>query len=218
MNMTATKERPILFRPQLVRAILEGRKTQTRRRLSKREYGWWAAQSWERDEDGWPMVDDEYGDFHRLPCHYGMPGDRLWVRETHQLHSQGEDTEPAVTYRADGVHEKKWRPSIFMPRWASRLLLEITKVRFEKLSAITEEDAKAEGIEPAAVPLVVELQPNASVELISRVVNPPVTLSYRTAFHNGFRKINKLKDGFDPWLWVLDFKVAQTSHSRQEER
>lgn len=115
-------EKPILFSGQMVRAILEGRKTMTRRIC--------------KDEN-------DKGRFE--------VGDRLWVRETHAP-CIGGPFEPgnAVLYRADkcDYYEKLlWRPSIFMPRWASRITLEITGVRLERLQYITEDDAKSEGVE-----------------------------------------------------------------------
>ena len=75
MATTATRERPILFSGPMVRAILEGRKTMTRRVVK------WAGIS-DQDDDNWPMYEDHYGDWHREPCPYGDVGDRLWVRET----------------------------------------------------------------------------------------------------------------------------------------
>ena len=117
------KERPILFSAPMVRAILAGTKTQTRRVVK--------------------LKPDYMETFLRLPnkvacCPYGQPGGRLWVRETF------EDCESAlhscVLYRADGgTPGTKWTPSIHMPRWASRITLEITGVRVERLQDISEE-------------------------------------------------------------------------------
>ena len=122
-------ERPILFSAPMVRAILDGNKTQTRRVVK--------------------LKPDYMETFLRLPnkvacCPYGQPGGRLWVRETF------EDCESAlhscVLYRADGgTPGTKWTPSIHMPRWASRITLEITGVRVERLQDISEEDAISEG-------------------------------------------------------------------------
>ena len=177
--MAAIKERPILFSAPMVRAILEGRKTVTRRAMkcqpdadasitvesynvavtNRRGYqeagpeifgAWWR--------------DGESG----CKCPYGQPGDRLWVRETwycdhfevqkgpylqpadmHDLDQSREDGE--LVYAADGLapyeqEQPTWKPSIHMPRWACRILLEITEVRVERLQDITEEQALAEGI------------------------------------------------------------------------
>lgn len=158
------KERPILFSAPMVRAILDGRKTQTRRIVKPQ-----------------PERDEQYGGFHwpshaarsmltikdmSAACPYGTRGERLWVRETHAPFSVGEGLDTpvpeCVAYRAtceddgfDYVNGRgevthltvtKWTPSIFMPRWASRIDLEVTGVRVERLHDISEDDAKAEGI------------------------------------------------------------------------
>jgi hypothetical protein len=147
------KERPILFSAPMVRALLDGRKTQTRRIAKPGTVV--------------PIPPGLIGEV-VLPCPYGQPGDRLWVRETHAF-IWPEDYPPErlqdheIQYRADtdgkcfagewpeeerdNEERPKWKPSIFMPRWASRILLEITDVRVERLQDISEEDARAEGVE-----------------------------------------------------------------------
>ncbi len=155
------KERPILFSVPMVRAILEGRKTQTRR-VAKQFYkdyfepdaihqiapGEFIA--WEGKE----IPDEEFTKsvYHTgsgTVCPYGQPGDRLWVRECFGWNPDyPEGIRPC--YRADPGHEYdgiKWKPSIHMPRDASRILLEITDVRVERLNDISESDAIAEGVE-----------------------------------------------------------------------
>jgi hypothetical protein len=133
------KERPILFSGPMVRAILEGHKTMTRR-VMKTQY---------------VNVDklDRYTEEMQLRhCPYGQLGDRLWVRETWAPHDdlavQSRD-EGMIYFRADDEQkystDGKWRPSIFMPRWASRITLELTDVRVERLKEISELDAEAEG-------------------------------------------------------------------------
>jgi len=141
------KERPIIFSDEMVRAILAGEKTQTRRVMKPQPVNLVDAIQWEK-------------------CPQGIPGDRLWVRETwaapgyldHRKPSDIEDWNP-ILYRADGFIARqfevgwswhafmfgRWRPSVFMPRWASRINLEIVNVRVERLQDISEEDAKAEG-------------------------------------------------------------------------
>jgi hypothetical protein len=151
------KERPVIFNGDMIRAILDGRKTQTRRVIRFRQ---WAEH---------PVTDmTEHGPFvgepdnlqswtanHRAPhgdefceqeikCPYGLVGDRLWVRET--WHRQG--CEDLIRYKASGddLHElKKWKSPRFMPRDASRILLEVVSVRVERVQEITEKDARAEG-------------------------------------------------------------------------
>ena len=148
-------ERPILFSGEMVRAILEGRKTQTRRVIKPQPSGGvrWNA-----------VVLNGYGgwtDGHGAPlrCPYGQPGDKLWVRETIYEYEYG-----VWCYRADGeyvrcdpadkgkmlawAHHKKTRScsSIHMPRWASRITRVITEIRAERVQDISEADAMAEGV------------------------------------------------------------------------
>ena len=156
-------ERPILFSAPMVRALLAGTKTQTRRVVKMKSH-----HQIEQRDDGsdWPwMYDGDHDSDWWMPCPYGQPGDRLWVRETWQAVS-GNDrarhimTHPrpdrgwleyAATPRADEP-AYKWRPSIHMPRWASRITLEVTGVRVERLQDISEADALAEGISRLAPP------------------------------------------------------------------
>ena len=161
-------ERPIIFSGAMVRAILDGHKTQTRRVVKLpdgdvRNVRYWAPPSG-RSQEGWadPGVNyHSYGDHGKLignhidPCPYGQPGDRLWVRETMILNWARTPKEHAVaTYAADGavvesVEAWPWKrntlASRHMPRRASRLLLEVKAVRVERLQDITNEDAIAEG-------------------------------------------------------------------------
>lgn len=142
------KERPILFSSSMVRAILDGKKTQTRRVIKLRN-GKLA-----EDEDipaEWPNGEREAHvmDFSRsfpywekLECPYGKPGDRLWVRETCWI----DGVTNHIHYKATDMQiAPKLTPSIFMPRWASRITLEITGVRVERLQDISNKDAQAEG-------------------------------------------------------------------------
>lgn len=147
------KERGMIFKGEMVRAILDGRKTQTRRPIKWKQTRF--TEIGER-EDGskWPWSEDaEHACDFWHPCPFGAVGDRIWVRETWNKYGG------LLTYRADHdwiddmrketVCTAKWVPSIHMPRWASRILLEITDVRVEQLNAISEEDATAEGVPPA---------------------------------------------------------------------
>lgn len=148
-------ERPILFNGDMVRAILDGRKTQTRRLLSVPHAAFHDA-----------------GNGNTRYCPYGAHGGRLWVRETHAVvpasayRCSREDDGSPVPHRVspDG-HEwavyregwsrsapSRWKPSIHMPRWASRITLEVTSVRVERLQSITAEDAFAEGVEVPRCP------------------------------------------------------------------
>lgn len=171
------RERPILFSGPMVRAILDGRKTQTRRVLK------WQPGALDRpfimDDGSWHVTDSRGGHMSPLGLRYA-PGDRLWVREAW---ARSDDHEWLVAYRADGTcgawgwdgdgklafnrhglvldperrdgkgewglgkFGGKWRPSIHMPRWASRITLEVTGVKVERLQDISEADAIAEGID-----------------------------------------------------------------------
>lgn len=146
------KERPILFSAPMVRAILDGRKTQTRRIAKVTSDG--CKEGFITPLSGFVPRSIEN---HISYCPYGKPGDRLWVRETWSREKSPYHCN-AIFYRADGEsygkqyalsfveRESKWRPSIHMPRWASRILLEITCVRVERLQDISENDAVFEGL------------------------------------------------------------------------
>lgn len=131
-------DRPILFSAPMVRAILDGRKTQTRRRIR--------CQSDLDFDDGWPLAEDECGIWARISCPYGQRGDRLWVRETWAKIPEGEivfrATDPAWDDEKTGL---SWKPSSHMPRAFSRITLEITDIRVERLQDISRGDAMAEG-------------------------------------------------------------------------
>lgn len=131
-----SRERPIIFSGPMVCAILDGRKSVTRR-ICKGARELSCARDWPLDT-----------------CPFGVPGDRLWARETWALvddRSKPSTRASGVLYRATDERassfsgSRRWRPSIHMPRWASRLTLEVVSVRVERLQEITEEDAKAEG-------------------------------------------------------------------------
>ena len=161
------KERPILFSGPMVRAILEGRKSQTRRVIKNATGAFWDHAGWRPVVDGgrvdrWEDVDGRLAPIGagapRPTCPYGEPGDRLWVRES-LWHDDGMSAmQPtSIKYAADVIDPRpdqffpveNWRkvPSIHMPRWASRITLEIKDVRVERLQAISEADAIAEGVE-----------------------------------------------------------------------
>lgn len=201
---TAIKERPIIFSAPMVRAILGGRKTQTRRIVKPQPPEWinelhggelskrapYAIEDDEQRVFGWGFQDD-HDRYYKFP--YGSIGDRLWVRETYGLADIGDSLQ--YVYRATDTDWQlcdgwKWKPSIHMPRRASRLTLEIIDVRVERLNAISEKDAIAEGSQCAGVP--------ASITNVG-------------AFAKLWESING--DGSwacNPWVWVIEFKkVAQ---------
>lgn len=163
------RELPILFSGALVRAILAGTKTVTRRPV-RRENEPDPGKAWDEclcreiDPSDRPCIvcDARFG-----ACPFGAAGDRLWARETfHADKGHAPDDYPSIHYAADleerqhdgrsisppnerrSTHKGPWTPSIHMPRWASRITLDVTGVSVERLQDITEEDAKAEGVEP----------------------------------------------------------------------
>lgn len=235
------KERPILFSGEMVRAILDGRKTQTRRifKFHPEDDGFVF------NEKGWPYRSESDGegliDMCEIPykCPYGKKGDRLWVRETWycdhvferdydktgrlSLYSLTEkecenewrgkndehmyfkadtpsgDFQKAGYWAEPGSH---WKPSIHMPRWASRINLEITNVRVERLQDISEEDAKAEGIKRQTPEHNGPMKYTINLDYGS--FNQPTA---KECFKGLWENING-EDSWDqnPWVWVIEFK------------
>jgi hypothetical protein len=171
------RERPMLMSAPMVRAILAGRKTQTRRVVKDAPDGAVRAEMLPQvgpDERvhfpyrvGFFSADGLRG-LGTVRCPYGQPGDGLWVKETwaNATDAVGTKFSDPVLYRADFVGDDgsawwrrgalfggNWRPSIFMPRWASRLTLEVTSIRVERVQDISEEDARAEGCDPGSAPV-----------------------------------------------------------------
>jgi len=212
-------ERPILFNAEMVRAVLDGRKTQTRRVIKlpgdpETEWGCCPLKGFPGMFTFWESEYPEEGS-HNRRCPYGAPGDRLWVRETWAHDDMlTEPNRDCICFRADGaIHEyvyytnrtndlcgesfkhpdpkpDRWRPSIHMPRWASRITLEVTDVRVERVQDISDADAVAEGIKPAPV-----LYDGAQREVFSLL----------------WDSINA-KRGYgwvdNPWVWVVTFKLV----------
>ena len=195
------KERPILFSAPMVRAILAGSKTQTRRAVKGN------ALNWLNDVGFTP-------EFVAMPenhqCPYGQPGDRLWVREAFSGPRCEEEFPPRSWYEADNIwywadgnpDAGDWtrpRPSIHMPRWASRILLEITAVRVERLQAISETDALAEGV----------IEGNGD---FSGCFSVPGTqaMSGTTAKECYARLWDQINGAgswaANPWVWVVEFR------------
>lgn len=183
------KERPILMSGEMVRAVLEGRKTQTRR-IIKLENGLFISREIRAALDPQNPTEREV-----MECNspYGSRHDGLWVRETIDAR------QPVARYVADGKalecgHTKlkpKIIPSIHMPRWASRINLEITNVRVERLHDISDEDAKAEGTSLVHVPKNM----------------PTRKEKYYFAFTNLWESINGRGSWKkNPWVWVIEFK------------
>jgi hypothetical protein len=235
------KERPILFSAPMVRAILEGRKTQTRRVIPFPSTGAFVLQE-TSDGGWWPCVsmdgesaDDGTGNEVPMNCRYGGAGDRLWVKETFAawyrtsveypleyekiagnladwaaLHGAGGIQ---IAYRADRDDDEGWRPSIFMPRWASRITLEVADVRVQQLQEITEEDAIAEGVEPYSMTArdiadcqISDCSPQEKE--LARLMGPG-SFSHKFTYQMLWDELNA-KRGFgwekNPWVWAITFK------------
>lgn len=212
------KERPILFNAAMVRAIRAGAKTVTRRALNAQAfkeigYGVQLGECHPLPAEGPAHPNDASGYYADL-CPFGVPGDRLWVRETFmdlrgtgiehrpdpcgplQRYAYGADCPPGSF--ADATRKDmglKWRPSIHMPRAACRLLLEITAVRVERLQQISRADIRAEGLQ-------------CPPELASDDVSP----NYRDWFPAAFRALWESTGGDwdgNPWVWVVEFRPVQ---------
>lgn len=196
------KERPILFSGAMVRAILEGRKTQTRRVLKLPR---WSTQDWddfEVYENGVAeTICASTGCSAVVLCPYGKKGDRLWVRETWRTINDQPLSECVnhkdLQFAADADEAEfaifRFRPSIHLPRWGSRITLEVTDIRVQRLQEISEEDAIAEGVPPF----------NWSDRKSLRPV---------PAFQSFWNSINKTRGfGWDvnPWVWVVSFKCVE---------
>ncbi|HCT5920088.1 hypothetical protein ACXYTQ_23170 [Klebsiella pneumoniae] len=229
------KERGMIFNGEMVRAILDGRKTQTRRPIKWKQTRF--TEIGER-EDGskWPWSEDaEHACDFWHPCPFGAVGDRIWVRETWGVvsHAFSDDglmidwvpDRPTTAihempfgngyysgyaiYAADGDFtwgdddgyedgRSCWKPSIHMPRAASRILLEITDVRVERLNAISEEDARAEGIIDGGCLNCGEPEP-------CRCANPESDAT--DAFAYLWQSIYGQENwNANPWVWVISFE------------
>ena len=197
------RERQILFSAPMVRAILDGRKTQTRRIAKPRFDDRKPCEHWKgenHDGDATMYRHCSHGS-EGLGCPYGQPGDRLWVRET--WFSSNPKTPSRVRYAADDLirledglfaravcNPPKWRPSLFMPRWASRITLEIVAVRVERLQDISDTDAIREGI-----PDYPDFTGDSPVHDYSAL--------WESINGNGSWDLN-------PWVWVIEFKRVTT--------
>jgi hypothetical protein len=223
------RERPILFSGPMVRAILAGMKTQTRRIIGGMDSVCYVGPC--EGDTGYAHPDrvcspgpgfhyhDENGFHHgEIDCPYGAPGDRLWVRETWRV---SDVAEGEIAYAADGRTIRyvsagdaawwkrwgakcaggKWAPGIFTKRWASRILLEVTDVHVERLQAISEEDARAEGVSGKAC---------ADCTVTRGVYDPacPECLTARDAFRMLWDSINGERAPWasNPWLWAISFR------------
>jgi hypothetical protein len=187
------KERPILFSGPMVRAILDGRKTQTRREVKNIHPDAISFHGFdtETNEAGFGLAERVLS---RVKCPYGKPGARLWVRESFFMDCEN------IAYRADhdgySPKDTPWKPSIHMPRVASRILFEITDIRMERLWDISESDAFAEGVQKA-------FGPNWR-----NYAHENYTCgNAKASFLSLWESINGPKSlGENPWVWAITFK------------
>lgn len=211
------KERPILFSAPMVCAILDGSKTQTRRVMKPQptvsESGWF---SWDGHAPGSPYgayaanhIDrDSINIFVGGCCPYGKPGDRLWVRETFCEWDDG--FVYAATCSDQERSVSKFKPSIHMPRRASRINLEITVVRVERLNDISEKDAIAEGIED--IGNVITCWKDYQADGAFRDANGMQKGGIATMHPiDSFKSLWEFINGAgswdaNPWVWVVEFK------------
>ncbi|MCO1336375.1 hypothetical protein MO867_18745, partial [Microbulbifer sp. OS29] len=216
----------ILFNGDMVRAILDGRKTQMRRPIKPQPFNGVNDEQAIKQIGGLPPGRSLYQEINSawqsryvdIDCPYGEPGGRLWVRETfgYEVRSLGGAPHEQIVYRAskpDAVHcydcngmgqPIKWKPSVHMPRWASRITLEITGVSVERIQDISEEDAIAEGI------LNSTLQTPLTKTVMYHCGPWPTPIcgeSARDAYGALLESIYG-KDGWDqnPWVWVIEFR------------
>nr|BFD64946.1 hypothetical protein BdHM001_36270 [Bdellovibrio sp. HM001] len=228
------KERPILFNAEDVRAILDGKKTQTRRVLKPQPEpcdhlpyeGYETAPTEFFETEGeWACKTcgngmrtcKEFPFVKGIRCPYGKPGDKLWARETFlpfdldwrypgRPHDLRDGPWPNVAYEADQDHDRndclKWRPSIHMPRWASRITLKVKNIRIERLQDISEEDAKAEG--------VLRFEHVASEQCIAGDLagrtqgTSPHVLAFASLWDGITTPDTQWKQ--NPWVWVIEFE------------
>lgn len=210
MMHSNSKERGMIFNSEMVRAILSGQKTQTRR-IVKCDFQEIAGRD---DGSLWPWREDcEHAEDYWYPCTFGDVGDRIWVRETHHLDQYG------YTYKADGDWikemresgafgcDEKWTPSMHMKRCASRILLEITNVRVERLNDISEQDAIAEGID---TDWLAESQDNYDCIADHNMTGRPTAKGHFSYLWQSIYGDDESKCWEkNPWVWVIEFKRVQ---------
>jgi len=239
------RERPIPFNAPMVRAVLDGSKTQTRRIVKPR----YPCEIAERDDGStWPWYPDYVtgGDGDGwVACPYGVAGDRLWVRESWRAPHALDELSPKgiadaclnagyvapwcpIQYEACGSRNSamdwlefgstpnsakpgRYRHARLMPRWASRITLEVTGVRVERLQAISEADAKTEGITPREVRQfwLYGADPEERAAIYRRAAVDPYRELWESINGAGSWDAN-------PWVWMVDFKQFDTSVRRGE--
>lgn len=195
MSTTAVKERPILMSAAMVRAILDGKKTQTRRIIkpqpSLKDRNTFTTET---------MTEAWQAGFVPVDCPYGNRGWKLWVRETWRCFGGPEyeyQREPkSIVFKAtaDIIDSGPWKPSIFMPRWACRIVLLIEEIRVERLQQISEEDCRKEGCSGGH----------------DSIPDYPYSATPREHYRDIWTRINGKKGprswDADPFVWVVQFR------------
>lgn len=212
------KARGMIFNSEMVRAILDGRKTQTRRIVKGTDGAVKFCKEWdingeeifvvlgEKDHTGMNPV------FGAISCPFGAVGDRIWVRETWAeagacapdlklYRANYPEHVPSIYENVPPAEEIRWTSSIHMPRWASRILLEITDVRVELLNAISEEDARAEGIIDGGCLNCGEPEPCGCAN-----PEPDATDAFAYLWQSIYGQENW---NANPWVWVIEFKRVE---------
>jgi len=221
-------ERGMLFSGPMVRALLAGQKTQTRRLVNPQpdtSDGWvrWGSKRYDNG-DGVHQFHTDDASARRLmvpACPYGVPGDRLWVRESWNVSGLAFGMRPseaakvaspkAWRYAAtDRSWKHGWKPSIHMPRRASRITLELTVIRVERLQEISEEDARAEGIAS------VRPSPSASsVFCVGNGESGPYFETARDAYAVLWDAINAERATWksNPFVWTVEFRELEIARA-----
>ncbi len=205
------KEHPIIFSSEMVKAILEGRKTMTRRVVkpqpeSSEFIRWDLDFDWRYKGEGISLNRESMPKY----CPYGQVGDRLWVRETWCQDLDTNCITKHIVYKASAHPQAgfTWKPSIFMPRWASRITLEITNIRVERLQEITQDDAFKECMtRELAIQLGLSVSPSEEEFNLTQA---------RRIFIELWNSINA-KRGYswesNPWVWVIEFKRVEIKYT-----
>jgi hypothetical protein len=244
------KGRPIIFTDHSVEGILAGRKTQTRRVIKPQPSDEWhpevcqyAPTRVNRQGEEYPgeevfgAADEDEG---RVSS-YGRPGDRLWVREAWRTFEDSTMLD-GVLFRTDkefvpiencpraadlwvvahnnGIHGTKWRSPMFMPRWASRIKLEVTEIRVQRVQDISEEDARAEGVQPSSMTEedIADMQISdysPQLKKLSQLLGPG-SFSHKFTYQTLWDEINSKRGKGEfawkknPWVWAITFRRLES--------
>ena len=206
------KAKPILFSGEMVRAILEGRKTQTRRVVKPQPDSRHCRIDF---EDGLlkesSLVAGCWDVWKKTKCPFGKPGDLLYVRETWSYPVPGCEPQRGVSYKADhvtgndGPTKITWKPSIHMPRSFSRLTLKVTSIRVERLQDITEEDAVTEGCKND---VVLQYDENdKAIDYLGLYARERFDDLWDSSYGKPRKDGNDISWSANPWVWVISFSI-----------